>query len=288
MGTSGEKPGANGGAPDGPLRAPGLAYLGLGLFILGVDTVNALSALQDLKGRVQGWEPYVWEYSSGTMSLLLLPFVALMVRIAPLSRRYWWRFGLVHGLGALIYSLIHVGGFVILRKLVYAEFGRPYVFGGFSRFIYEFRKDILGYVICVTVFALSARRRSAASPSASAENPPHSPGATDPPTFDIREGARLIRVRPAEIITAMAAGNYVEFRLQDGRRPLMRTTLSRVEATLSAHGFVRTHRSWLVNAAHLRSVEAEGSGDYQLELDDGVQAPLSRRFPEALARLRQG
>jgi len=95
-------------------------------------------------------------------------------------------------------------------------------------------------------------------------------------------------VRPADIITATAAGNYVEFRLQDGRRPLMRATLSRVEATLSAHGFVRTHRSWLVNAAHLRSVAAEGSGDYQLELHDGVQAPLSRRFPQALARLRQG
>jgi DNA-binding LytR/AlgR family response regulator len=68
----------------------------------------------------------------------------------------------------------------------------------------------------------------------------------------------------------------------------MRTTLSRVEAALSAHGFVRTHRSWLVNAARLRSVAAEGSGDFQLELEDGVQAPLSRRFPEALARLRQG
>jgi len=287
MGTNGDLLGTTGSKATDDLTVPWVAYVGLGAFFLAVDTVNVFSTLHDLKGHVQVWEPAVWEYSSGLLSLLLMLFVAQALRMAPsLSRRYWRRFVLVHLLGSLIYSLIHVGGFVLLRRLVYAALGQVYVFGPLSDFIYEYRKDLLGYAVSLTVLAFASRRQPASTNVSSAA--PGATAATGPPMFDIREGARLIRVQTAEIIAATAAGNYVEFCLQDGRRPLMRTTLSRVEATLSAHGFVRTHRSWLVNAACLRSVAAEGSGDFQLELADGVRAPLSRRFPEALARLRQG
>ena len=82
-----------------------------------------------------------------------------------------------------------------------------------------------------------------------------------------------------------SAGNYAEFLLADGRRPLMRTPLAALEARLAPLGFVRTHRSWLVNAARVTGVKPEGSGDYAVELDE-VEAPLSRRFREALAILR--
>jgi len=286
LGTNGDLVGTTGVKPNAGLTVPWVGYVGLGLFFLAVDTVNVFTNLHDLKGDVLGWEPVVWEYSSGALSLILMPLVALALRIAPPSRRKWRRFALVHALGTILYSLLHVGGFVLLRRVVYAALGHVYVFGPLSDFIYEYRKDVLGYVVSFAVLAFAAHRQPGNTIDASAA--PANPAATEPLTFDIREGARLIRVRVGDIITATAAGNYVEFRLQDGRRPLMRTTLGRVEATLSAHGFVRTHRSWLVNAACLRSVEAEGSGDYRLELEDGVRAPLSRRFPEALARLRDG
>jgi hypothetical protein len=104
--------------------------------------------------------------------------------------------------------------------------------------------------------------------------PPYGRGTIDPDT--------------AKNAAAMAAGNYVEFHMVDGRRPLMRTTLASVEAELAPHGFVRTHRSWLVNAACVRELKAEGgSGDHRLELEGRVEAPLSRRFPQALDRLRR-
>jgi len=294
VGTTGDLLGTTGVKPNAGLTVPWIGYLGLGLFFLAVDTVNVFSSLHDVRGDVQVWEPVVWEYSSGALSLLLMPLVAQVLRIAPPSRRRWGRFALVHALGTVVYSLIHVAGFVLLRRIAYAALGQVYAFGPFSNFIYEYRKDVLGYVVSLTVFAFAAQRQPAnpsvasaatAAPVAAATA---APVAAEPPVFDIREGARLIRVRTGDIIAATAAGNYVEFRLQDGRRPLMRTTLGQVQATLSAHGFVRTHRSWLVNAARLRSVVPEGSGDFLLELEDGVQAPLSRRFPEALARLRQG
>jgi DNA-binding LytR/AlgR family response regulator len=117
------------------------------------------------------------------------------------------------------------------------------------------------------------------------EGPAQLPAAAAEPVV-IDEGQRLLRVAPAEILGARSAGNYVEFLLADGRRPLMRTTLSGVDETLAPRGFVRTHRSWLVNPAHVAQIEAEGSGDFGLTLGDGTHVPLSRRYRQAMESLR--
>ena len=89
-----------------------------------------------------------------------------------------------------------------------------------------------------------------------------------------------------EILAAKAAGNYVEFALDDGRRPLMRASMAQIEAALSPHGFLRTHRSWLVNPARVRGLSATGSGDFRIDLGGGLTAPSSRRYPDAVRRLR--
>nr|WP_240902791.1 LytTR family DNA-binding domain-containing protein [Caulobacter sp. SLTY] len=109
----------------------------------------------------------------------------------------------------------------------------------------------------------------------------------EPATFDIRDGAKLVRAAVSDILAVSSAGNYAEFHLADGRKPLMRASLASLETKLAQHGFVRTHRSWLVNAARVTELKHEGSGDYAVTLG-GVVAPLSRRFPDALARLRGG
>ena len=84
-----------------------------------------------------------------------------------------------------------------------------------------------------------------------------------------------------------SAGNYVEFVLRDGRRLMMRSPLSGLESELAPRGFLRTHRSWLINAAKMTALKPEGSGDYTVELE-GLNAPLSRRYPDALSKLRGG
>ncbi len=103
----------------------------------------------------------------------------------------------------------------------------------------------------------------------------------------IREGTKLIRVRLDQVLAVASAGNSVEFVLTDGRRLLMRSPLSALEKELGPRGFLRTHRSWLVNAGRMMALRPEGSGDYAVELGR-VMVPLSRRFPQALAKLRGG
>ena len=70
----------------------------------------------------------------------------------------------------------------------------------------------------------------------------------------------------------------MEFHLADGRELLMRTTLSAIEAALAAHGFSRTHRSWLVNRGRVVETRRAGGGDFELTLAGGLKVPLSRRW----------
>ena len=89
-------------------------------------------------------------------------------------------------------------------------------------------------------------------------------------------------------LTAFTARTQlVEFVLRDGRRLLMRSPLSALENELGPRGFLRTHRSWLINASKMTALKPEGSGDFTVELE-GISAPLSRRFPMALEVLRRG
>lgn len=261
------------------------AWLAAGLMaaiVLAVTTQNIFSQWHDDSGLAP-WEPVVWEYSSALAFLpcLLVPWLA--ARLEPPGRR-WLRLLPIHALGSLAFSALHVGLFLLLRQAAYAVAGRSYAFApSLPGFLYEYRKDLLAYGGAVALFwlmpKLLARRTTTTTTTVPA------PASAEPP-FEVKDGSRLLFVPRAEIVAISSAGNYVEVLLADGRRPLTRMTLAQAEAALAESGFVRVHRSWLVNAARVRSLTPEGSGDYALELEGGVTAPLSRRFPQALERLR--
>lgn len=94
-----------------------------------------------------------------------------------------------------------------------------------------------------------------------------------------------MRVRTSDIVAVVSAGNYAEFRLLDGRRPLLRTTLAILEAQLSHRGLLRVHRSWIVNPDQVRSIRSLPSGDARLTLADGEVAPASRRYADGMNRV---
>ena len=250
---------------------------------LAICTVNVFSELHD-RPRIRPWEAATWEYSSGLVTVLLLPFTArAMVMARSPATGGWARFLAVHAIAVVLYSLLHVGGFVALRVAVYAAVaGWTYRFGGLGEWVYELRKDALSYGLMASVFAFARALARTTAPTP-VPDAPGRPAAR----FDIRDGARVIRPEVVEIAAATSAGNYVEFHLADGRKPLMRTTLAAVEKELRAHGFLRTHRSWLVNGARVREIAPSGSGDMRLVLDTGLEAPLSRRYPEALEALKR-
>lgn len=269
-------------------------YLGLVPLMLGSNLVNILSAWEDRNWPK--WLPVLTEFSSAVAILCLCWLPALALARAPLTRpwgRPWGRVVLIHAAAALVFSILHTLGMALLRNSTTMLLDLDYRFGvSVPVLIYEGRKDLMTYLVICGVFLLFGHGRPPArpSPAATPADPipatPPAPAAI-PALFDIRDGARLLRVAVAEIMAARSAGNYVEFLLADGKRPLMRTTLTQLAEELSAQGLLRSHRSWLVNIAHVRGLKPEGSGDYALSLTDGTVVPLSRRFPDTLERLRR-
>lgn len=250
---------------------------GVALALVGlICTLNVLSQMHGMPHL--GWlEPIIWEGSSWLSFAVVFPLLWIAYRLAPPNvRPRWWL--AIHIPGAFIWSFAHVMGFLALRKLAYWALGSHYDFGAFwPNVIYELRKDSFGYVMiiagCALIERLLRQQQLIQTPGQSL-------------TFDIHDGAKLTRVRLSEILAITSAGNYVEFALADVRRLLMRSPLSALESDLEGRGFVRTHRSWLVNCARVTALKPEGSGDYEVSLG-GLDVPLSRRFKAALTRLRE-
>jgi DNA-binding LytR/AlgR family response regulator len=273
-GTNGEHSGTSGEERQGLWRA----------WLLGASLISSITVVNILTIRHDAPElgtlgPAIWEISSALVTMVIFAIPATIALWTTRTAPRWWRALPVHLVAVVLYSVLHVAGFVALRKLAYlAVMDGPYRFGPLStEFPYEFRKDLMAYGLASIIFYLSLRR--------SAREAAQAQTASTTASFDIRDGARLVRVPVSEILAVRSAGNYAEFLLADGRRPLMRSSLSALETQMAEHGFLRTHRSWLVNPSRVTGLRPEGSGDYAIELG-AVEAPLSRRFPQALTALR--
>lgn len=261
-----------------------MLWCALSVFYLINTTINAISQTTELtraRAHFDPIAPYILEYSSAVFAIALVPFIAWMLKLAPPGRdlRGWLKFLAVHTPASGVYCLVHVGGMWGLRALVVLALGGHYT--GKLDLAYEYPKDLRGYafVLALTWAAGQFAQMWRQADAAKAER--------FGPVLDISDGGRrLIRAPVTDIVATRSAGNYVEFHLADGRKPLMRATLARVEEQLKPHGFLRTHRSWLVNPLRVRGLTAGGSGDWTIELDSGVEALLSRRFPQALSALR--
>lgn len=271
-GTNGEGSVTNGADIRDLWRGGGLVVLGAALVVV----VNTLTTWWDTPDAAR-WEPLVWEVSSliGLVTAIWIPWLAAAKAPADEVLAAGWKpkahFVAVHVVALFAYALLHVGAFVLVRQLAYGLAGRSYSLDG--GFWFEFRKDLLSYMLFLSVFwAVTHVRRNAKDE-------------VRPVSFDIRDGARIIRVPLNDILAVTAAGNYVEFVLADGRKPLMRATMAAVEVRLAPVGFVRTHRSWLVNPTRMTALEPSGSGDWVVSLG-ALNAPVSRRYPQALGQLK--
>jgi two-component system LytT family response regulator len=95
----------------------------------------------------------------------------------------------------------------------------------------------------------------------------------------VRVKSRIFLVDPATVEWVEAYGNYVRVHHGTGAH-LVRGTISGFEQHLRAYGFVRVHRSALVNISHVVSLEPVVSGDYTIHLGSGRDITLSRTYRE--------
>lgn len=284
LGTSGGKAVTSGGRIEwGPLAI----VAGVSMVVAVLNATSSILEGQTGGPAIDPRAAWLFEISSVVMVVGLAPFIGWMVGKFPpsdgLSGPDLARIAGVHFGAACAFSVVHIVGMVLIRKLGYAAMGHAYDFAYRGDlvlpFFYEWRKDLLTYVAIATgywVWGLWLANRAAQELLATPPVPK-----TPDARIEIRDGARVTLVEPNDIGWIEAAGNYVEIHA-GGATHLARGTLAAFGEKLGGHGFVRIHRSRLINRARVKSFKPTPSGDLEIELDDGRTIAGSRRFRAAL------
>jgi len=146
---------------------------------------------------------------------------------------------------------------------------------------------VLGLLVAGQVRALSRARAGQGAEAARADEAEALLARRDAAMASIRDGTRTHRVPTAAIVALQAADDYSEVRLEGGRRLLSTASLSQTLAELPGD-FVRVHKSWAVNAAHIASIGPGPGGRRVVTLSDGTIVPVGRAFAAALDRFAAG
>ncbi|MFO1012216.1 MAG: LytTR family DNA-binding domain-containing protein [Caulobacteraceae bacterium] len=275
VGTNGGRSGANGwfSGTNGDTLIYAVAFAA----VLAICTVNTFSKIADVAEagvQLPLWLSALWEFSSGLVIFAELPAVFWLARRLPITRQKPWIWLGAHGLATIPFSVIHTLSMGAVRVPLYALMGRSYDFlTPFRDGIYEYRKDVLTYAASVAIYWTWRGYFMK-------QEAPAAPHAKDVP-LEIRDGARRLYVKPSEIFWIEASANYARLHLQ-GREITHRASLSAMEAVLADDGFVRVHRSRLVNRAFVAGVKSLDSGDMTIALRDGREIGGSRRYRAAL------
>ena len=259
------------------------AFSAVAVFMFLHTTINATSILMEAHQAgvvIPISQPFITEYTSLVSSLLLLPMIIWFTDRFPFT---WGnlRWHVLAHLGfSVVFSVLHIAGFVLLRELVFGLQGVEYKFADnlLLAFVYEYRKDAWGYLliviaICSYQFILS-RLKGEARPVANGEDP-SSEGRPD--RFLVKKLGKEFVVNVDDVAWLEAAGNYVNLHSQ-GRIYPLRTTMSSLTDSLADRGFVRIHRSAAVNVNYVTSLTPLESGDCVVEMKDGQTVNLSRRY----------
>ena len=236
---------------------------------------------------VPAWCPWVWEWSSSILILALIPAVLVVERRWPFRFDSWRQSLPWHFLASVLFSLIHVGGMIALRKLAYLVIARDsYDFGAWwSNFGYEYLKDLRTYFLIVAMICLHRlwlmRLRGEARLLVEPDEGPAVEPVERPERFLVRKLGKEFLINAREIEWLQASGNYVNLHVR-GRDYPLRTTMASIEERLDPARFVRVHRSYFINLDYLAEIEPLDTGDARLQLHDGMKIPCSRRYRTAL------
>lgn len=132
------------------------------------------------------------------------------------------------------------------------------------------------------VLAVLLQRSVSAVPSNAPDGDASDPFAG---TLALRENDRVYLVAPDDVLWLEADGDHV--RVHTGERSYrVRGTLKSFARRLRPRGFLRVHRSHVINLAHVQEFQPYHHGDYVAVMDDGTALRVPRSREEVTERLR--
>ena len=251
-----------------------------------VNTQSVLADYQRLGIAIDSWKPFVWESSSHVIGLILIPLIVIFDRQLTQRHHNLKQLVIGHLFFSIIYSVCHVTGMVLIRKLSYWMVNDNYDFGNwFNEWFYEYRKDLVGYIQLILViyayrFIISRLRGEAKVISVGEDSLEQ----TRPTRLLVKKIDKEFIIRVKDIDWIEAAGNYMNLNL-DGRSYPLRETMAGLEAKLDPAQFVRIHRSSMVNLDKIKEIKSLDSGDYEVELTCSKVLRLSRRYRDKVKQI---
>jgi two-component system LytT family response regulator len=101
------------------------------------------------------------------------------------------------------------------------------------------------------------------------------------PKLAIKMKRRILFIDPTEIAVVEAEGKYVLLR-RNSETCLLRQSISTIADKLKPYGFIRIHRSVLVNTSFVEEIRPRNSGEYVLRIKDGNEYTVSRTYKNNL------
>jgi DNA-binding LytR/AlgR family response regulator len=106
------------------------------------------------------------------------------------------------------------------------------------------------------------------------------------PRIACKAKGRILFLDLAEIVAVQAEGNYVS--LQHRPNPyLLRESLSSMAEKLKPYGFIRIHRSVVVNISAVEEIQPLPTGEYRLRVKGGKEYLVTRTYKDNLRDLAQ-
>lgn len=93
--------------------------------------------------------------------------------------------------------------------------------------------------------------------------------------FFFQSGTERVRLPMQEILYFESDGNYVKLFVRTGEPYRFRDTLYSLEAALSAYGFIRIHKGFLVNQKAVRVLRGN-----EAELGNGICLPIGKSYAQ--------
>lgn len=106
------------------------------------------------------------------------------------------------------------------------------------------------------------------------------------PRIGIKAHGRLLFIDPAVVIAVQAEGNYVLLQWESGSH-LLRESISVMEEKLKPYGFIRIHRSVVINGSFVEEIQPRLSGEYRLRIKGGKEYTVTRTYKRNLKSLAE-
>lgn len=254
----------------------------LGFFAsLGVEWIEQ----QRHGGKLPAYLPLVLEATSHLAVAAVVPLLLWFDHRVPIRLSNLKTSVPAHIAFSVVFSFAHVFLMYWARVAVFGlidDGSEPYHWEDWTaQFLYEYLKDFRTYLVILALVYLYrfVLRRAQGEAGFVDEDDGTQPGLSD--RFLVKKLGREFLVRMNDIDWIESCGNYVNLHVAGKVYPL-RGTMNRISEQLLPHGFMRVHRSAIVNLERVSEIIAYDTGDGAARLGDDISVPVSRRFRKAL------